>query len=593
MQFSQRTHTICQVNASLDKQIITLNGWVHRIRNQGSLIFINIRDRSGIAQCLVDEKADHSLKHLALSLHNEYCISLTGIVQKRPHNMINQKMVAGDVEIIIQRIEILNTSLTPPFTINEDQTSAKEELRLKYRYLDMRSGRMQRNLKMRHQIAMAVRKELDALDFYEIETPILIKSTPEGARDYVVPSRIYPHHFFALPQSPQIYKQILMIGGCDRYFQFARCFRDEDPRGDRQPEFTQIDIEMSFVQREDIFKVIENILTNVMKTTLQCNPNTPFKRFSYREAMNRFGSDKPDIRYALELQDASDFLKKSQAEFLHKTLTNTKKCAKLLHVPSYAKNMSRKTASTFEDIAKKYNLEHFMWMKINGTGFEGGAAKLFNESFSYLSSNHNLKDDDVVLIAAGTWENVCTVLGIIRTKLASELNIININELAFCWIVDFPLFQFDENINRWQPMHHMFSAPQKAFIENFEDNPQETLGELYDLVLNGYELASGSIRIHDRKVQERIFNLIGYSQKNAQSQFGFMLDALNYGAPPHGGIAIGLDRLIMIICQEENIREVIAYPKNTAGFAPLEEAPSLIETKQLNELYITLKSSEQ
>ncbi|NIZ46948.1 aspartate--tRNA ligase [Entomospira nematocerorum] len=589
MQFSQRTHSVAQLNKTLAGSVVTLNGWVHRLRNQGTLIFINIRDRSGVAQCLINDQSSDALKSLAKTLHNEYCISITGTVQARPSDMVNHEMSAGDIEIIITDIEILNTCLTPPFIISDDNTPAKEDLRLKYRYLDMRSGRMQRNLYIRHQVALTVRKTLDAMNFYEIETPLLIKSTPEGARDYVVPSRIYPNQFFALPQSPQIYKQILMVGGYDRYFQIARCFRDEDPRGDRQPEFTQIDIEMSFVQRNDILQMAEHLFSTIMKEVLNVIIESPFPRFSYHEAMNRFGSDKPDIRYQLELEDATTLINHSDAIFLKESLSMPSNTAKMLRIPHYGATMTRKVAGELENMAKRQGLSGLAWFKVSEQGIEGGASKFFQPHLERINESYHFHSGDVILIAVGNWTKVCNTLGLIRQHIAKELNLIDQTQFAFCWVVDFPLFEFDEDTQMWQPMHHMFSSPQERFIPTLEEHPGEVLGDLYDLVLNGYELASGSIRIHNRQLQERIFNLIGYSKEDAQERFGFMLDAFEYGAPPHGGIAAGLDRLVMIMCQEETIREVIAYPKNTAGFAPMEEAPAFIENEQLQELHLDLQ----
>lgn len=588
MNFLKRTCCTQDLNKTLDGSVVVLNGWVHRLRDHGPIVFINLRDRSGLAQCIVDENAAPELKAAAKSLKNEYCIAIEGRVRLRPQAMRNSDMASGDVEISVEKIVALTECLTPPFVIEEDKTNAKEELRLKYRYLDLRSGAMQRHIKLRHQAALAVRNFLAGEGFYEVETPVFMKSTPEGARDYVVPSRIYPGKFFALPQSPQLYKQILMVGGIEKYFQIARCFRDEDPRGDRQPEFTQIDIEMSFVEQDDVLAMTERLYRHLFSEVLNVKLPVPFQRLTYREAINRYGSDKPDLRFALELCDFSETAAKSSAGFLQEAACGAGQTVKALIVPHYGEALSRKKAQELEELAKAHGANGLAWIKKTAAGLEGGAAKFFAGLEDDLAAL-GLEEGGAALIAAGAWQKTCAGLGAVRVQLGKELHLTAKKEFAFCWIVDFPMFEWSEEEAKWQPAHHMFTMPQEQFLGSLEQNPDEILGCLYDLVLNGYELASGSIRIHDPRLQKRIFAIAGYSEAEAEERFGFLLEAFKYGAPPHGGIAHGFDRLVMLMAGEETIREVIAFPKNTQGLAPMENAPAAIGQDQLNELHLALK----
>jgi aspartyl-tRNA synthetase len=587
MIFSKRTHKIESLTPEMAGRQVTLNGWVHRLRDYGAFLFINLRDRDGLIQCVVDDTAGDTLKSLAKSLKNEYCIAVTGTIRKRPDDMINHEMATGSFEIYAEHIEILNESLTPPFMIEDGETQAREESRLKYRYLDLRSGAMRDRIRLRHQVSFAVRQFLNERGFYEIETPILIKSTPEGARDYVVPSRIYPGSFFALPQSPQLYKQILMAGGMEKYFQIARCFRDEDPRGDRQPEFTQIDIEMSFVDREDVLKLGEELFSYIFKTVLNKELTLPFTRLSYHEAMNRFGSDKPDLRFGMELVDFSEIALRTEFETLKTALNEPNGTVKALMVKGLAENFSRKKASECEETAKQQGLKGLAWLKYGENGLEGGAAKFFTHLLAELETL-GLEKGDVLLIGAGPWKKVCNALGALRQHMGKALGLADNTAFAFCWVVDFPLFEYNEETSGWEAAHHMFTMPQSRYIDTLEENPGAVIGDLYDLVLNGYELASGSIRVHDPKLQQRIFNIVGYPEALAVERFGFLLEAFKYGAPPHGGFAPGLDRLIMLMSGTENIRETIAFPKNTQGIATMEEAPAPLDSRQLAELNLTV-----
>lgn len=587
MTFTKRTHTVADLQIGAEETPVVLNGWVHRLRIQKNTIFLNLRDRSGIAQCLIDETTQPALYQQAKDLHLEFCVALTGLVRPRPAEMINPAMSAGHLELVVTAIEVLNACETPPFTIEEGATKAKEESRLKYRYLDLRSGRMQHNIKLRHEVSLAVRQFLADEGFYEVETPIFMKSTPEGARDYVVPSRLYPGEFFALPQSPQLYKQVLMASGMEKYFQIARCFRDEDPRGDRQPEFTQIDIEMSFVTQDDVLSLTERLFGHLFSQVMNLSLPAQFRRLSYHDALNTYGSDKPDLRFDLMLIDFTAQALASSATFLHTAANHPDQSVKALLIPGFAAQLSRKMATDLERIAKQHGLGGLMWLKQTEAGLEGPGAKFFADSPEVLAAA-GLTLDGALLVGAGEWETTCTAMGAIRNFLGTHLNLIDTTRFEFCWIVDFPLFAFNSDLQKWEAAHHMFTMPQAQFIDTLESNPKAVLGNLYDLVLNGYELASGSIRIHESELQKRVFRLIGYPDDVAQERFGFLLEAFKFGCPPHGGIAPGLDRLIMLLCGEENIREVIAFPKNTSGVAVMENAPSPIEDTQLTELHISI-----
>jgi len=590
METMKRTATCGQLTAADDGRNVTLNGWVHRNRDHGGIQCMNLRDRYGATQVVVDQDAPEQLKQQAARLKFEYCIAVSGTVRKRPESMINTDMTTGEIEIAAGQIEVLSTCRTLPFMI-EEESDAKEDLRLAYRYLDLRSRGMQRRIKMRNDFTFAVREYLNRQGFLEIETPTLIKSTPEGARDFLVPARLHPGKFFALPQSPQLFKQILMISGFDKYFQIARCYRDEDARGDRQLEFTQIDMEMSFVSREDVFKVTEEMFGYAFRKTLGVHLLEQFQRLSYHDAMNRYGSDKPDVRYGLELQPFDPFAEKSGFKAFKGVLENGG-TVKALAVPGCSE-FSRKQISELEDTAKIYGAKGLAWMKVSENGFDGGVSKFFADQYESICSGLGAENGDLILMVADTWMTACTALGAVRSKLGKDLQLADPDTFAFCWIIDFPLFEWNDDVQHWEASHHMFSMPQEQYLDTMEDNPGEVKGDLYDLVLNGYEVASGSIRIHDPEIQKRIFNLAGFSEEEAEKRFGFLLKAFSYGAPPHGGIAPGLDRVLMIMAKETSMKEVIAFPKNSAGISPMDDSPSEIDPAQLEELHLQLKLPEK
>lgn len=589
MYYKQRTVTCGELRAKDDKKEVVLNGWVAKSRNHGALQFVNLRDRYGVTQVVFDDKLDKKIKEVASSLKMEYVVSITGIVHKRPDDMINKNMPTGEIEVEATDVQILNTCETLPFMI-EDQVSAKEDLRLQYRYLDLRSKGMQDRMKLRHDFIFAIREHLVKKGFYEIETPTLIKSTPEGARDFVVPSRVYPGKFYALPQSPQLFKQILMVGQMDKYFQIARCYRDEDARGDRQLEFTQLDMEMTFVSREDIFLIIEDLFHDVFKKVINYKTPKHFTRLSYFDAMNTYGCDKPDLRFDLKIQDFSSLAKLSSFE-----LFKTTKNIKALVAPSSDKvNYSRKYLDSLTEAAKVYGVSGLAYLKVNNKELSGSVAKYFTGLEEKVIKETKAKDGDIILISCSdNWKKCCTSLGAVRNKLASDLDLIDPDRFEFCWIIDFPLFEFNEEENHWEAAHHMFSMPQSQYLDTLEENPGEVKGDLYDLVLNGYEVASGSIRIHDPKLQKRIFKICNFDEKEAEERFGFLLNAFRYGAPPHGGIAPGIDRMVMIMSKQNSIREVIAFPKNTASVSPMEDSPSYIDKSQMDELHLIIRKDDE
>ena len=583
MKFLKRTHTCGELTASDNGKKVILNGWVHKNRDHGGIHFINLRDRYGLVQVVIDEDANNQLKKTASELKFEYCISVSGSVRKRPSEMINKEMATGEIEISAEEIIILSTCETLPFMINE-KAEAREDLRLKHRFLDLRTEKMQENLRLRHETTFAVREYLNDLDFFEIETPTFIKTTPEGARDFIVPSRLYPGKAFALPQSPQIYKQLLMVSGFDKYFQIARCYRDEDARGDRQPEFTQIDIEMSFVDKEDVLKLTEGMMQHIFSRTMAVNLPTEFKRLTYYDSMNFYGTDKPDLRFDLAIGDFTDIAKESEFSVFREA-AESNGAVKFINAKGCG-NFSRKQITELEDVAKIYKAKGLAWMKVTEAGLDGGISKFFKDKEKSIINETKAENGDLLLFVADTWRISCTSLGAVRNKLAADLNLVEKGKFEFVWIIDFPLFEWNEDDKKWDPAHHMFSMPQEQYLNTMESDPGPVKGELYDLVLNGYEVASGSIRIHNPVLQKRIFNIVGFSEEEAMSKFGFLLDAFKYGPPPHGGIAPGLDRLLMIMCGENSIREVIAFPKNTAGMSPLDSSPSELSSQQMEELHI-------
>ncbi|UTC84055.1 aspartate--tRNA ligase [Treponema denticola] len=585
----QRTVTCGGLNKDFAGKTVVLNGWIHRKRDHGGITFLNLRDRYGLTQVVVDDDASEELKALAISLKQEFCIAVEGLVRPRPDSMINKEMATGEIEVKALKIEVLSKSEVLPFQIDE-KTNANEDLRLKYRYLDLRSKAMQDHIILRSKFAFAVREFLTSKDFLEIETPTFIKSTPEGARDYLVPSRLYPGKFYALPQSPQIYKQILMVSGFDKYFQIARCYRDEDARGDRQPEFTQIDIEMSFASREDVLSLTEGMMQYAFKKSINVDLPKAFERISYDEAIDVYGTDKPDLRFEMKMQDAA-FMAEIGNFAVFKDALSSGGAVKALVVKGQAESYSRKKIEELEAAAKIYKAKGLAWIKVTESGakFEGGISKFFEGKEAEICSKLGAEKGDLILFVADKYKIACTALGAVRSKLGKDLGLLNPAEFKFAWIVDFPLFEWNEEENKWDPAHHMFSAPQEKYIATMEENPEPVKGDLYDLVLNGYEVASGSIRIHNPELQKRIFKIVGFDESEAEKKFGFLTEAFKYGAPPHGGIAPGLDRIVMIMAGETSIKEVIAFPKNSFAVSPMDDSPSEVDQKQLDELHLVIK----
>ena len=587
MEKMKRTATCGELTKSDATKQVTLNGWVFRSRNHGGIIFINLRDRYGITQVVVDDDASVELKAVAAQIKNEYCIAVEGTVRMRPDSMINPEMPTGDIEVKAERMKILSECDVLPFQI-EDRTNANEDLRLKFRYLDLRSKAMQEHIILRSKVTFLVRSFLTKLGFLEIETPTFIKSTPEGARDYLVPARLHPGKFYALPQSPQLYKQILMVAGFDKYFQIARCYRDEDARGDRQPEFTQIDIEMSFVSRDDVLAVTENMMRSVFKEALNVELEQHFERIAYDDAIALYGTDKPDLRFGMKMQDAS-FMSGLSDFTAFKTATDEGGIVKALVVKGQAENYSRKKIEELESAAKVFKAHGLAWMKIEDNHFQGGIAKFFAGKEADIAAKLGCENGDLLLFVADKNPQIaCQSLGAVRSKLGKDLGLTKPDDFKFVWVIDFPLFEWNEDEQKWDPAHHMFSAPQEKYIPTLESDPASVKGDLYDLVLNGYELASGSIRIHNAELQKRIFKIVGFKEEEAETKFGFLTKAFKFGPPPHGGIAPGLDRLVMLMAGENSIKEVIAFPKNTFAYSPMDESPSEVDQKQLDELHLKI-----
>ncbi len=593
MEYKQRTVTCGQLRKEDVGKTVVLNGWVHRTRNHGGIHFINLRDRYGITQVVISDTAKSEVIEIAASLHAEYCISIEGVVNARPDTMVNKEMVTGEIEVDVSSIEVLSVCDTVPFLVDEE-SDAKEETRLRYRYLDLRSFGMQKRIKLRHDFIRAIREFLSDRDFYEIETPTLIKSTPEGARDFLVPSRLYAGKFYALPQSPQLMKQILMVSGFDKYFQIARCYRDEDARGDRQLEFTQLDMELSFVKRDDVLLIIEELFHHVFKKVMSYETPEHFTRLSWHEAMNTYGVDKPDLRYDLPLLDFDELAHQSTFSTFKDVLGNGG-CVKVIKAPhSNEVAFSRKYITSLEEAAKIYKAKGLAWAKVNENGeLEGGISKFLIEINDKVITYTQANPGDMLLFVADNWKTTCSSLGAVRVKIAKDLGLIDPSKFAFCWIIDFPLFEYNEDRGHWEAAHHMFSMPQTQYIDTLESNPGEVKGDLYDLVLNGYEVASGSIRIHDIELQKRVFRICNIPDEESQDRFGFLLNAFKYGPPPHGGIAPGIDRMVMIMAGETSIKEVIAFPKNTAAISPMDDSPSYVDTAQLDELHLIIKEDKK
>ena len=568
---------------------VILLGWVNRRRDLGALIFVELRDRTGIVQVVCDPQRNQEAANVAKELRTEYVIGVKGHVIERTEENVNPEMETGEIEVLATEIALFNTSETTPFEIR-DTTNASEELRLEYRYLDLRRPRLQRGIIMRHAAALAIRNFLSQEKFIEVETPILTRSTPEGARDFLVPSRISKGKFYALPQSPQLFKQLLMVSGFDRYFQIARCFRDEDFRADRQPEFSQIDIEMSFIEQEDIFDLIERMLSGLFQISGH-NVSTPFPVLTYEQAMNRFGSDKPDLRFGLEIIDVSDIVAESDFRVFSQTVADGG-VVKAVSVADGA-GFSRRQIEELEDVAKTYGAKGLAWIKWTDEGFKGPVAKFLGEGLCESLFEHaKCTTGSILFLVADKWKTACTALGSLRLSIGKTLDLIPADVLKFLWVTDYPLFEEDDQGNP-ASMHHPFTSPHPDDIDRLEDDPFAIRSRAYDVVLNGTELGGGSIRIHDQSIQQRVFRLLGIDPEEAGEKFGFLLDALSYGSPPHGGIALGFDRLVMLMSGDEAIRDVMAFPKTTAGQCLMTNAPASVDHRQLQELGISLLSKEK
>ena len=580
----KRTMYAGRVRSEHIGQEITLKGWVGRRRDLGGLIFIDLRDREGIMQLVINpEKVSSDVMATAESLRNEFVIEVTGVVAQREQE--NTNLPTGAVELKVSALTVLNTAKTTPFEIKDD-VEVSDDNRLRYRYLDLRRPKMLNNFKLRAKVTHSIRNYLDGLEFIDVETPMLTKSTPEGARDYLVPSRVNQGHFYALPQSPQITKQLLMNAGFDRYYQIVKCFRDEDLRGDRQPEFTQVDMETSFLSDKDIQDITEGMIAKVMKDTKGIDVTLPFPRMSYDDAMNNYGSDKPDTRFEMLLQDLTDLVKDVDFKVFSQAPV-----VKAIVVKGNADKYSRKSIDKLTEFAKQFGAKGLAWVKFTDGSLNGPVAKFLTSIEDKLTASLQLEDNDLVLFVADTLEVANNTLGALRTRIAKELDMVDNSKFNFLWVVDWPMFEWSEEEGRYMSAHHPFTLPTEESSHELEGDLAKVRAVAYDIVLNGYELGGGSLRINQRELQERMFKALGFTAEEAADQFGFLLEAMNYGFPPHGGLAIGLDRFVMLLAGEDNIREVIAFPKNNKATDPMTQAPSLVSDKQLEELALATKTN--
>ncbi|HHU5243368.1 TPA: aspartate--tRNA ligase [Streptococcus agalactiae] len=564
---------------------ITLKGWVGRRRDLGGLIFIDLRDREGIMQLVINpEEVAASVMATAESLRSEFVIEVSGVVTAR--EQANDNLPTGEVELKVQELSVLNTSKTTPFEI-KDGIEANDDTRMRYRYLDLRRPEMLENFKLRAKVTHSIRNYLDNLEFIDVETPMLTKSTPEGARDYLVPSRVNQGHFYALPQSPQITKQLLMNAGFDRYYQIVKCFRDEDLRGDRQPEFTQVDLETSFLSDQEIQDIVEGMIAKVMKDTKGLEVSLPFPRMAYDDAMNNYGSDKPDTRFDMLLQDLTEIVKEVDFKVFSEA-----SIVKAIVVKDKADKYSRKNIDKLTEIAKQYGAKGLAWLKYVDNTISGPVAKFLTAIEGRLTEALQLENNDLILFVADSLEVANETLGALRTRIAKELELIDYSKFNFLWVVDWPMFEWSEEEGRYMSAHHPFTLPTAETAHELEGDLAKVRAVAYDIVLNGYELGGGSLRINQKDTQERMFKALGFSAESAQEQFGFLLEAMDYGFPPHGGLAIGLDRFVMLLAGKDNIREVIAFPKNNKASDPMTQAPSLVSEQQLEELSLTVESYE-
>ena len=589
-----RTNYCGLIGTQYLNQTVTLFGWVHRRRDHGGVIFIDMRDREGLVQIVCDP--DNVLAfQSAEKIRNEFVLKITGLVRRRPEGTINTNLISGEIEVLTQSIEILNTSLTPPFMMDDESLS--ETVRLEHRYLDLRRPQMQKNLRLRHNVTMEIRKFLDQKDFIDVETPILTKSTPEGARDYLVASRTNPGHFFALPQSPQLFKQLLMVSGFDRYYQITRCFRDEDLRADRQPEFTQIDIETSFLKEPEIMVLMEEMICNLFSNVLQTKLQSPFPRMAFSEAMLKYGSDKPDLRIPLMLTELTDAMKEVEFKVFRDAAQKPGGRIAALCVPQ-GSNLSRKEIDDYTNFVGIYGAKGLAYIKVNSLekGLEGLQSPILKflpeETVKIILERTAANDGDLIFFGAGKLKIVNESLGALRVKIGQDLDLIEPGWRPL-WVIDFPMFERNEDENRWQALHHPFTSPADGHEDLLETDPGKALSKAFDMILNGSEIGGGSVRIHRRDIQLKVFHALNIEISEAKEKFGFLLEALQYGAPPHGGIAFGLDRVVTLMSGEESIRDVIAFPKTQRAQCLLTQAPSLVDEKQLQELHIRLRRTEK
>lgn len=586
---SKRTTYCGLVTESLLEQEVILKGWVHNRRDLGGLIFVDLRDREGYVQIVFNPDFSEEALRIAETIRSEYVVEVKGIVKKRDPETVNPKIATGQVEVQVSDIEIINKAETPPFALNEDNQNVDENIRLKYRYLDLRRQELAQTFKMRHQTTRSIRQYLDGEGFYDIETPVLTKSTPEGARDYLVPSRVHEGEFYALPQSPQIFKQLLMISGFDKYYQIVKCFRDEDLRADRQPEFTQVDIEMSFVDQEDVMDMGEEMLQKVVKDVKEVEVPRPFPRMTYDEAMARFGSDKPDTRFGMELINVSELGEIMDFKVFKDTVNNDGQ-VKAIVAKGASDDYTRKDIDALTDFVNIYGAKGLAWVKVVDEGLNGPIAKFFEaDHVEKLKALTGAQAGDLVLFVADKPNVVAQSLGALRLKLAKELDLIDESKLNFLWVTDWPLLEYDEELKRYTAAHHPFTAPKQEDISKLDTEPENAQANAYDIVLNGYELGGGSIRIHNEALQSKMFEVLGFTEEQAREQFGFLLDAFKYGAPPHGGIALGLDRLVMLLTGRTNLRDTIAFPKTASATCLLTNAPSEVSENQLEELSLRIR----
>lgn len=586
---SKRTTYCGLVTEAFLGQEITLKGWVNNRRDLGGLIFVDLRDREGIVQVVFNPAFSEEALKIAETVRSEYVVEVQGTVTKRDPETVNPKIKTGQVEVQVTNIKVINKSETPPFSINEENVNIDENIRLKYRYLDLRRQELAQTFKMRHQITHSIRQYLDDEGFFDIETPVLTKSTPEGARDYLVPSRVHDGEFYALPQSPQLFKQLLMISGFDKYYQIVKCFRDEDLRADRQPEFTQVDIEMSFVDQEDVMQMGEEMLKKVVKEVKGVEINGAFPRMTYKEAMRRYGSDKPDTRFEMELIDVSQLGRDMDFKVFKDTVENEGEI-KAIVAKGAAEQYTRKDMDALTEFVNIYGAKGLAWVKVVEDGLTGPIGRFFEtENVKTLLTLTGAEAGDLVMFVADKPNVVAQSLGALRVKLAKELGLIDETKLNFLWVTDWPLLEYDEDAKRYVAAHHPFTSPKEADIAKLGTAPEEAEANAYDIVLNGYELGGGSIRIHDGELQEKMFEVLGFTKEQAQEQFGFLLDAFKYGAPPHGGIALGLDRLVMLLTNRTNLRDTIAFPKTASATCLLTNAPGEVSDKQLEELSLRIR----